>query len=358
MATVEQSRYLQYLPAIFEETQPGVGRALDLGQFLLPFQAAFDEFDEVLATIDRYFAPELAPDTDFLPWLATWVALAVDEEWEMDKRRRLISQAVELYRWRGTVLGLKRYIALYTGLDESAIEIQEARWPGGMQIGVASRIGGMVVKQESASTKGANAINAAQHDYYVIDTVTPTDLPDGVPLPVDAGQPLQLYYCADPDEKTGSVERIQLEEAGVHVAYRKPNNAGLVTLFHKRPGGADPDAKPNISRRTDLIDYAYTHIARSNGEAKTINYRGGTFLIEQAKLPYRFIVNIHWPANSAPQSQTELDKRLTKVRAILDLEKPAHTEYYLKYTPTMIETVAQWMQIEVRSSIGLDTAIG
>ena len=51
-----------------------------------------------------------------LPWLSTWVSLALDENWPQLKRRRLIKEAVELYRWRGTRWGLTRYLELYTGI--------------------------------------------------------------------------------------------------------------------------------------------------------------------------------------------------------------------------------------------------
>ena len=81
------------------------------------------------------------PRQDFLPWLATWIALVLDEEWDEDKRRRLLGEAMELYQWRGTVYGMKRYLEIYTGLGPDDIDIRESRRPAGMQIGVASRIG-------------------------------------------------------------------------------------------------------------------------------------------------------------------------------------------------------------------------
>ena len=124
------SSYLQYLPAIFAQDPY-------LGKFLRPFESLFGAYNNLLVDVDRYFSPALT-DPEFLPWLATWVALVLDEEWAEADRRRLISEAVELYRWRGTVTGMQRYLEIYTGLIP---EIRERRWPGGMQIGVASQIG-------------------------------------------------------------------------------------------------------------------------------------------------------------------------------------------------------------------------
>lgn len=364
MATAERSRYLQYLPAIFEERREDA-HTLDLGQFLLPFEAVFDEFDAVLAAIDRYFAPELAPANDFLPWLASWVALTLDEEWEEDKRRRLISEAVELYRWRGTARGIKRYLALYTGWEESAFEIQEACWPGGMQIGVASRIGGVVIPKDKARTDaGTAAITATNHDYYVVNTLAPTAFPDDRQPPVAAGQPLQLVYRADCDGTAGSVDRVQIEESGVRMTYRPANGAETLTLFHAHPDAAGPTMTPNLSRRLGLTDYAYTRIAERTAATQTgdlqhhaVHYRGGTFLIEQTAAPYRFIVQIHEPAHAARDPESERQKRWAKVQTILNLEKPAHTEYYLKITSGVAKKALLFMQIGVRSSIGLNTTV-
>jgi hypothetical protein len=49
---------------------------------------------------------------------------------------------------------------------------------------------------------------------------------------------------------------------------------------------------------------------------------------------------------------------LDKVRAIVDLEKPAHTIYYLKLTPVVSEYVLEAMQIGVHSTIAVDTTVG
>ena len=65
-------------------------------------------FDEVLAPLfttldcfDSYLDPDLAPH-DFVDWLASWVGVDIDETWTLERRRRLIQDAVVLYRIRGT----------------------------------------------------------------------------------------------------------------------------------------------------------------------------------------------------------------------------------------------------------------
>ena len=62
MSDQKKSRYLQYLPAIFQEDP-------FLGKFLSPFEEMLTGFGDLLSDIDDYFAPALT-DPDFLPWLA------------------------------------------------------------------------------------------------------------------------------------------------------------------------------------------------------------------------------------------------------------------------------------------------
>jgi phage tail-like protein len=71
----------------------------------------------VLSTIDNvdaYVDPWLTPP-DFLDWLAGWFGLELDATWPEERRRGLVANALELGRWRGTVIGLAMLVELYTG---------------------------------------------------------------------------------------------------------------------------------------------------------------------------------------------------------------------------------------------------
>jgi hypothetical protein len=65
--------------------------------------------------------------------------MVLDEDWPLAKKRRLIRKAVELYRVRGTVKGLKLFLGMFTGTEPI---IRENEWPfKGWRIGVTSGIG-------------------------------------------------------------------------------------------------------------------------------------------------------------------------------------------------------------------------
>jgi phage tail-like protein len=114
------------LPAIFQED--------DLAQRWL------EAFDQVVAPIystldcfEAYLDPWLTPD-DFLAWLAGWVGIALDESWDEDRRRQVVARAVELYRMRGTAVGLAGQVEIQTGGTVEIVENGATGWsvdPGG-----------------------------------------------------------------------------------------------------------------------------------------------------------------------------------------------------------------------------------
>jgi phage tail-like protein len=137
-----KSSYLNYLPALFQDDD-------FLGKFLLAFEQILssnvpsDQGQPSLETyIDQahtYFQPYSAkndtpvtPD-EFLPWLASWVALSLRDDWDDRTKRGFISKMVPLYQKRGTKAGLKELLELYVNVDKSAqesnVEIYEFETP-------------------------------------------------------------------------------------------------------------------------------------------------------------------------------------------------------------------------------------
>ena len=149
-------------------------------------------------------------------------------------------------------------------LRPEAVDIQEGCWPGGMQIGVASRIGYMLstaARMSLASNSVCTKLRRrylVSHDYYVVDTVTPTDLPAGIAgESIPHGERIQIYYDAS------FIHRIALQPDGVRLIISSAALPARVALsanfFHHRPpkdkSAGLPVRKPNIQRRNGLVDY-------------------------------------------------------------------------------------------------------
>jgi phage tail-like protein len=149
-----------------------------------PFAQRFaSAFDDILAPVlltldcvDSYFDPWLAPK-DFLEWLATWVAIELDETLPPERQRLLVSEAVRLYRVRGTAIGLAEQIAIYTGLEVEIEESGGSTWsaaPGGYAPGESQpRLTVKLISSnpESIDVSRVNAIVGASKPAQVPHTV-------------------------------------------------------------------------------------------------------------------------------------------------------------------------------------------
>ncbi len=114
------------LPALYREDD--LARRLTIG-----FDDALGPVFSTLDNLDAYVDPWLTPE-DFLDWLAGWVGAVIDETWDVPRRRAAVAQAVDLYRRRGTALGLASGVELVTGGEVEIIENGATAWsadPGG-----------------------------------------------------------------------------------------------------------------------------------------------------------------------------------------------------------------------------------
>ncbi len=320
-----EKKLIRYLPSIFQDQE---------NAYLEKFLSAFEKiifhdwrpesgndvrgFDKILNEIYRVFIPTDQHDEEFLAWLAKWVDLELDQDWKPPQRQEYISTAMDLYRKRGTVAGLKKYLQIYTGMEP---EIRECRWPAGMQIGVASMIGGM--SPEIDRFEKIEKQPREPEDYYVIKE---NDTPRTI-----------YYYRADKvlqvsvgDDETGN--------RTVTIDYLLPDGNAIERKVH---------ANVSLTRRDGLADTEY--LVTGEGGTTAV-YTGDTVLIgEETDIPYRFIVDVM----ATPERMKDVN--VSRVKAIVDLEKPAHTLYYLRLIPKKVATA---MQIAVHSTIAVDTIIG
>ncbi|MEL6178186.1 MAG: phage tail protein I [Myxococcota bacterium] len=134
--TVSQRNMIRQLPAIYQKDQPDGSNLLR--NFLWVFQHVVDSINDTIDDVHNVFDPYETPE-EFLPWLASWLAFTIDDNWEVEKKRHLIKKAMEFYRIRGTLKGLELWLELFTGVTP---DIRENEWPfRGFQIGVNSTIG-------------------------------------------------------------------------------------------------------------------------------------------------------------------------------------------------------------------------
>ncbi len=133
---VSQQNLIRFMPGIYQRDSEDGSNVMK--GLLWVIQHLLDDINESIDHIHQYFAPYETPE-EFVPWLAQWVAFTLDENWSLEQKRTLVKKAVDFYRLRGTVKGLKLYLKLFTGHEPDIIENQ---WPfRGFQIGLNSTIG-------------------------------------------------------------------------------------------------------------------------------------------------------------------------------------------------------------------------
>jgi phage tail-like protein len=151
-------------------------------EFALRFVEAFDAgLAPIIATLDdlpAYFEPGLTPD-DFLEWLATWVAAALDDASTPAARRRIVARAVALHRRRGTVAALAEAleVAVGGGAVVRVVESGAATWsrtpvaalPGSADARLDVRIA--VDDPARVDVRHVDALVAAMKPAHVVYTV-------------------------------------------------------------------------------------------------------------------------------------------------------------------------------------------
>jgi len=172
--------YLQYLPRIYKEDPSGSGF---LERFLSIFEDIWGGLEDRIERIYELFSPA-ATDKAFLPWLASWLALTIDDKWPEEKIRKLIAGAWRLFQMRGTLRGLQEVLALYSGRTFPIIEhFRLRRWlilgPGAVlggdsflwgqesTLGENTQLGGFTLLAQDASTPDPFADRAHRFSLYL-----------------------------------------------------------------------------------------------------------------------------------------------------------------------------------------------
>ncbi len=183
------------LPAIYQEEDP----------FTIRLTEAFDDvLAPVFSTLDNlpaYFDPSLTPP-DFLGWLASWVALELDESWDLGRRRRAVKSGVDLLRRRGTAVGLADELRLATGTEVEVLENGGTAWsldPGSPMVGTPDPA--LLVRIVTADAGALDLDRVAR----IISAGKPAHVPHTVEIVVQAPAKKSRSKAADPaaDDSAG-----------------------------------------------------------------------------------------------------------------------------------------------------------
>ena len=128
--------YLPFLPSLYSQDPA----SRDFLERLLALAAsALGGIENEIEDLPLSFDPQAAPDADWLAWLASWMDFRLAGNWSSADARKYLSQAFELYGWRGTIHGLRRMLKMYAGVNARIWE--PARYASLWTLGEQSSLG-------------------------------------------------------------------------------------------------------------------------------------------------------------------------------------------------------------------------
>lgn len=116
---VSATNPIRFLPAIFQSNDLKNNNVLK--RYLWIFYDIINNVGLKLDNLHNFFDPLNAP-TDFFKWLASWFSINLEYSIPEEKMRLLVKEAIKLYRWRGTAIGISSFLEIITGVRPEIIE--------------------------------------------------------------------------------------------------------------------------------------------------------------------------------------------------------------------------------------------
>ena len=321
-----------YLPTVYRRDDAS---ASFLERCLANMEGFYTTLEDRLTALPALLDVRSAP-VETLDWLANWFGVALDSSWDETRRRLFIRNAMSFFQYRGTLPGL--LMALQLTLVDPVCEAIFTN-----PIGTADRPGSIRIVEKYHTRRVPPIV------YGDPTGTTPLDEAGLSWQPGDGAQALHnLYAQALQDLNLPAVHRypIQAPDAAYLAAWRS---------FSRRVLGFIPSAGPkDLSLWQEFLAKKYATLAAFQ-KVYGVSSATESFAKFQllADLPddksqlldwYSFEANVLNLRNSAHrftvllplQTGVEADspeyaRRLGLAQRILELEKPAHTSYEIRF---------------------------
>jgi phage tail-like protein len=368
----------RYLPDVYADDEISAGF---LDRFLANTEGLLTRFEDRIAASQQLFDSRTAPD-EFMEWIAGWLGASIEPSWDGERKRLFLDNAALLFRWRGTPLGLKAMIKLSVDecVDESIFDDLKAGREsplaafGGRDVRIVERFlsrdhPGVVIETSDDTVylnrgaedepwspqQGANVIHGRfadfLHERYGDRTLQVLDEEHGNPV---AGLDEIRFPPLLPDNDAAKRDWLDFTRTCIGFTYaalsaddiehyrqflanRYQHIARLEETYGSVIGSGlesfddvtMPESLPtNTTRLTDWIEFV-------------------SVVLPTIQSAHRFTVLLPTAPGELPSS---LQARQAQVERIVSAEKPAHTNFEVKFF---------WALFQVGSArLGEDTSLG
>lgn len=154
--------YLRKLPKTLSRDQRAANFLL---RYLATFEGELGDW-EARSIMRRSLIEAQSAPVEILPWLAAFVGLVLDERWGEAVRRQLIAQAIWLFRFRGTVPGLLKFLEICTQGPVAIVEKFRLRGMGDAVLGTSTVVGGGFRVGGTVGDPGASLMTSTSDDAF------------------------------------------------------------------------------------------------------------------------------------------------------------------------------------------------
>ncbi len=340
----------RYLPAVYREDRAS---ASFLERYLANPEGTFTAIEDKIAAVQSLFDPRSAP-ADALDWLASWFGVALDPAWQEDRRRLFLRHAMDFFQYRGTMCGLEMALRLafdkcaderiFTdtfqqhGLPPSSSNPPVRTAPAGLSNSVRiierfrTREAPGVLSGDPTDLAGLRRVSPSArwtpHDGRAVLNRRYRDWPrPGVdPGQIPSGFPLQT-----PPGSEGSTW--QQFSAAVLGFVPSANNAHLPmwqAFLTRRYRTVEALMAAYGTALASFTAMPLPVVLPADGPALSDWYQFESVVLAMRRTAHRFTVLLPAPIADTPD-YAEHKRRLDWARRVIDLEKPAHTTFDVKF---------------------------
>lgn len=309
-----------YLPAVYRENADS---ASFLDRFLANAEGFYTNIEDRIALAEVLLEVNNAPP-ETLGWLAGWFGVALDPAWDESTQRLFLRHAMDFFQYRGTIrgLGMALRLVLESCAGENIFDPDAKPRPGGIRL---------VEQFRTRRTPGV--------------VLGDPGVANGIPLTLQSTRWLPSQGAAQLNRRYGAAYPISAPTGAAPAATWK--QFSLSTL-----GFLPRVSAPDGAFWTDFLTRRYRQIATLNAAWLT-RYASFDEVAQPAALPtkaaqlrdwfqfqgvvlpmrdnaHRFTVLLPVPESEALDPAAQ-QRRMELAKRVIDLEKPAHTIYDLKF---------------------------